>query len=72
MMQETKAWMGWVARVVFTVGALWFLATKLNWQEFSEVIRQANLGWLLAALAAYGGVVLVLSFPKLICVRGFF
>jgi 4-amino-4-deoxy-L-arabinose transferase-like glycosyltransferase len=49
----------WVARVVFTVGALWFLATKLNWQEFSGVIRQANPGWLLAALAAYGGVVLV-------------
>ena len=46
-------------RISFTIGALWFLATKLNWQEFSEVIRQANLGWLLAALAAYGGVVLV-------------
>jgi uncharacterized membrane protein YbhN (UPF0104 family) len=45
--------------VVFTVGALWFLATKLNWQEFSGVIRQANPVCLLAALAAYGGVVLV-------------
>jgi len=59
MKQETKAWLGWIARVVFTVGALWFLATKLNWQEFSTTLRQANLGWLGVALAAYGGVVLV-------------
>ena len=59
MKQETKSWLGWIARVVFTIGALWFLATKLNWPEFSGTIRQANPQWLLVALAAYGGVVLV-------------
>lgn len=45
--------------MVFTIGALWFLATKLNWQEFSEILRQAKPGWFAAALVAYGGVVLV-------------
>ena len=59
MNQEIKAWLGWIARLVFTVGALWFLATKLNWQEFSEIVRRAHAGWLLLAVAAYGGVVLV-------------
>jgi len=59
MKQETKSWLGWVARMVFTLGALWFLATKLNWQEFLATLRGAQAGWLLAALAAYGGVVLV-------------
>ena len=59
MKQETKSWLGWIARVVFTFGALWFLATKLNWQEFLTTLRGAQVGWLLAALAAYGGVVLV-------------
>ena len=59
MNQQSKAWLGWALRVVFTVGALWFLATKLNWQEFSSILRQANPGWLLTALVAYGGVVLV-------------
>ncbi len=59
MKQETKAWLGWTGRVIFTVGALWFLATKLNWQEFWTVLRQANLGWLVLAVVAYGGVVLV-------------
>lgn len=59
MNQETKSWLGWIARVAFTLGALWFLATKLNWQEFQATLRGAQGGWLLAALAAYGGVVLV-------------
>ena len=59
MKQETKSWLGWIARVVFTIGALWFLATKLNWLEFFGTIRQANPHWLLVALVAYGGVVLV-------------
>lgn len=59
MKQETKAWLGWTGRVIFTAGALWFLATKLNWQEFWSVLRQANLGWLVLAVVAYGGVVLV-------------
>ena len=59
MKQETKSWLGWTARVVFTFGALWFLATKLNWQEFLATLRGAQVGWLLAALTAYGGVVLV-------------
>jgi len=45
--------------VVFTLGALWFLAAKLNWQEFSATIQKAHPVWLLAALAAYGGVILV-------------
>lgn len=48
-----------MARVVFTLGALWFLATKLHWQEFSEIFRQANWGWLGVAWVAYGGVVMV-------------
>jgi len=39
--------------------ALWFLAAKLNWQEFSATIQKAHPVWLLAALAAYGGVILV-------------
>ena len=59
MKEETKSWLGWIARVIFTVGALGFLGTKLDWQEFSGVLRQANPGWLIAALVAYGGVVLV-------------
>ena len=59
MKQETKSWLGLIARVVFTIGALWFLATKLNWPEFFGTIRQANPHWLLVALVAYGGVALV-------------
>ena len=59
MNRETKAWLGWIARVVFTLGALWFLGAKLNWQEFLATIQKAHLVWLVAALAAYGGVVLV-------------
>jgi len=59
MKQETRSWLGWIVRIVFTIGALWFLATKLNWQEFFATLRGAQPGWLLAALAAYGGVVLV-------------
>ena len=43
-------------RILFTVGALWFLATKLNWQEFSAVVREANPSWLALAVAAYGEV----------------
>jgi len=59
MNQETKSWLGWIARVVFTIGALWFLATKLNWQEFSGTLQKASWVWLCAALTAYGGVVLI-------------
>jgi len=59
MKQETKSWLGWAARILFTLGALWLLASKLNWQEFLATLRGARAGWLLAALAAYGGVVLV-------------
>jgi uncharacterized protein (TIRG00374 family) len=46
-------------RILFTFVALWFLATKLNWQEFLATLRGAQVGWLLAAVAAYGGVVLI-------------
>lgn len=59
MKEETKSWLKWSARLVFTVGALGFLGAKLDWQEFFGILRQANPGWLIAALAAYGGVVLV-------------
>ena len=44
---------------MFTLGALWFLAAKLNWQEFAVTLQKANWLWLMAALAAYGGVVMV-------------
>jgi uncharacterized protein (TIRG00374 family) len=59
MREEVRSWLGWALRVGLTVGALWFLATKLNWPEFSSVLLQAKASWLTAALAAYGGVVAV-------------
>ena len=46
-------------RILFTFVALWILTTKLNWQEFLATLRGAQADWLFAALAAYGGVVLV-------------
>ncbi|MDA0858947.1 MAG: lysylphosphatidylglycerol synthase domain-containing protein, partial [Verrucomicrobia bacterium] len=55
----TKAWLGWTARVVFTVAAVWFLSTKLNWGEFGAVVRQADPLWLALASLTYGGVVVI-------------
>ncbi len=53
----TKAWLGWAGRVLFTVGAVWFLATKLNWNEFGQIVRQTDARWLWLAGLSYGGVV---------------
>ena len=59
MKSITKAWLGWVGRVVLTFGAVWFLATKLNWGEFWEIVRQADPRWLGLATITYGGVVVI-------------
>ncbi|NBT89983.1 MAG: UPF0104 family protein [Verrucomicrobia bacterium] len=56
---KTHPYVSFFFRILFTVGALWFLTTKLNWQEFSAVVLEANPSWLVLAVAAYGGVVLV-------------
>ena len=53
----TKAWLGWAGRVIFTVGAVWFLSTKLNWSEFGQIVRKADGRWLGLAVLTYGGVV---------------
>ena len=53
----TKAWLGWAGRVIFTVGAVWFLSTKLNWSEFGQIVRKVDGGWLGLAVLTYGGVV---------------
>ena len=45
--------------MVFTVGAVWFLSTKLNWGEFGQVVRQADPLWLALASLTYGGVVVI-------------
>ena len=59
MKSITKAWLGWAGRVVLTFGAVWFLATKLNWGEFWEIVRQADPRWLGLAVMTYGGVVVI-------------
>ncbi len=59
MNKVTKAWMGWIGRVGFTILAVSFLASKLNWNEFGHTVRDADPKWLVVALLAYGGVVAV-------------
>ena len=41
----TKAWLGWIGRGLFTAGALWFLANKLNWREFGQIVWGADGLW---------------------------
>ena len=55
----TKAWLGWIGRVLFTGGAVWFLAHKLNWSEFGQIVRSADRLWVGVAFLAYGCVVLI-------------
>jgi hypothetical protein len=57
MKSINRAWLGWFGRIVFTIFAVWFLATKLNWGEFGQIVRVADPRWLALALMTYGGVV---------------
>jgi uncharacterized membrane protein YbhN (UPF0104 family) len=57
MKSMNRAWLGWFGRIVFTIFAVWFLATKLNWGEFTQIVRVADPRWLAVALMTYGGVV---------------
>jgi len=59
MRAETKGWLGWSVRVLLTVVGGVFLATKLNWPEFHQIILGADLPWIFLAVTAYGGTVLV-------------
>lgn len=59
MKAETKGWLGWAARILFTVLGVAFLAKKLNWLEFQQIVQGAELPWVLLAVMAYGGTVLV-------------
>ena len=42
MKSINRAWLGWFVRIVFTIFAVWFLATKLNWGEFAQIVRVAD------------------------------
>ena len=55
----TKVWLGWIGRGLFTAGALWFLANKLNWREFGQIVRGADGLWVGMAFLAYGCVVII-------------
>ena len=55
----TKVWLGWIGRGLFTAAALWFLANKLNWREFGEIVRGADGLWVGMAFLAYGCVVII-------------
>ena len=59
MKAETKGWLGWATRILLTVVGGAFLATKLNWTEFHQIIQGAELRWIFLAVTAYGGTVLV-------------
>ena len=48
--------------MIFTVGAVWFLSTKLNWSEFGQIVRKVDGGWLGLAVLTYGGVGGILIF----------
>lgn len=45
--------------MIFTMAAVWFLSTKMDWAGFGNTIQGANPRWLLIAWLAYGGVVLI-------------
>lgn len=59
MKQETKGWMGWFVRILITLVGGGFLASKLNWSEFAQIIREAEVQWVVLAVFTYGGIVLV-------------
>ena len=59
MKAETRGWLGWAVRILITVVGGGFLASKLNWAEFVQIIRGAEARWIVLAVLAYGGTVVV-------------
>ena len=59
MRAETKGWLGWAARILVTLVGGGYLASKLNWAEFSQILRGAEPTWILLAVLTYGGIVIV-------------
>ena len=59
MKEENKSWLGWILRILVTVVGGGYLASKLNWSEFGQIVRGAGAGWVVLAVATYGGIVVV-------------
>ena len=53
MRAETKGWLGWAFRVLLTMVGGVFLATKLNWSEFRQIIGGTDFKWIFLAVTAY-------------------
>jgi hypothetical protein len=56
--QRLRSWKFWLGFIV-SAGCLWWALQGLDWQDFTQALREANYWWIVPGVLVYCGAVLV-------------